>query len=216
MNFNYKSNFFKGRGIIISAFLFIFPCSLFSENIDTALVKINKNNILFENACDIFDVNIKYLKSIVLVERLLNYDWSDDALDEIFARSGLNSSIGFCQVKLKTAYWIEKQIKYSTSKFYPGSKYFGLLKVSKSPLEIIHILQNDSLNILYAAAYIRIIQSLWEKNGFSINKRPDIIGTLYSAGLFQVNGKLREPNNKPTANKFGELVLKYLKLFVNN
>jgi hypothetical protein len=72
------------------------------------------------------------------------------------------------------------------------------------------------LNILYAAAYIRIIQSLWEKNGFSINKRPDIIGTLYSAGLFQVNGKLREPNNKPTANKFGELVLKYLKLFVNN
>lgn len=67
-------------------------------------------------------------------------------------------------------------------------------------------LENDSLNIMYASAYLRIIMSLWEKAGFPIDDRADILGTLYSTGLFKRDGKERKPNGSPKANKFGKEV----------
>jgi hypothetical protein len=136
----------------------------------------------------------------------MNYDWKDDVLDEILAASGLNSSLGFCQVKLKTAYWIENQINDAESAFYPGDKYKGLLKVSHSPEEIIKKLYNDSLNICYAAAYMKIFQSYWKKSGCPIDKFPEILGTLYSAGPYNTEGMLRKPNHNPKPNYFGRKV----------
>jgi hypothetical protein len=85
--------------------------------------------------------------------------------------------------------------------------------VSKSPAELISKLSKDSLNIIYAAAYIRIIQSRWKKEGFSIDEKPEIIGTLFSTGLFYRNGKERVPREKPKANEFGEKVKKAIILF---
>lgn len=134
-------------------------------------------------------------------------------MDVPLARSGYNSSIGFCQLKLKTAYFIEKALSDSTNSFYAGIKYCDLLNVSKNPNEIIHKLLNDSLNIHYAAAYLRIILSYWERAGHNISNRPDILGTLYSTGLFLPSGEVRKPNDNPKENFFGKLVLKYLEKF---
>ena len=186
---------------------------MLAEHPDSAQFKIVQRSKLFEHASNAFRVNTRNLEAIVFVERILNYDWSDEALDVIFANGGGNSSIGFCQVKIKTAYWIEKQLTDSTSKFFPGKEYSNLLSISDSPVELIQKLVNDSLNILYAAGYLRIIQTYWEKAGFQINDRPDILGTLYSAGIFHRNGEIRKPNKNPQPNEFGRLVLKYLELF---
>lgn len=186
---------------------------MLAEEPDSTWFKINQRNELFQHASSAFKVNIRHLKAIVFVERILNYDWSDDALDIIFARAGRNSSIGFCQVKIKTAYWIEKQLSDSTSKFFPRKEYSDLLNTSKSPVELMEKLTNDSLNILYAAGYLQIIQTYWEQAGFPINDRPDILGTLYSTGIFHPTGKIRKPNENPKPNKFGKLVFQYLNLF---
>ncbi|MBD3224449.1 MAG: hypothetical protein GF313_06955 [Caldithrix sp.] len=202
------------RGLIlIPAFIFIFNSLVHSEHPDSSLTKIEERTIFFKKAASYFNINPKFLKSIVFVERTLNYDWKDDALDIILANAGKNSSIGFCQVKLKTAYWIEKTLSDSSDIFFPGQIYNNILSVSKSPSELIHKLRNDSLNILYAASYIRIIQSYWEKSGFSICNCPDIIGTIYSTGLFFRDGGIREPNSNPKSNFFGSKVLKVLHLF---
>jgi len=195
----------NSRGIFfISAILFLFLLFAFSEDSDSTIIVIEKNDKYFTKSANIFDLNSIHLKSIVYVERTLNYDWSDKTFDVFFAQSGRNSSIGFCQVKLKTAYWIEKQLNDSTSNFYPGVKYYNKLILSNNPQEIINKLNNDSLNILYAGAYIRIIQSLWEKSGFPINDRMDILATLYSTGLFQSDGSLRKPHKNPKSNYFGK------------
>lgn len=186
---------------------------LFAEDPDSAQFKIKQRDELFRYASSRFDITPQYLKAIVFVERILNYDWSDDALDVIFASAGRNSSIGFCQVKIKTAYWIEKQLTDSTSSFFAGKEYSDLLTVSDSPAELMRKLVNDSLNILYAAGYLRIIQTYWEKAGFPINDRPDILGTLYSTGMFHPNGEIRKSNKNPQPNEFGKLVLRYLNLF---
>jgi hypothetical protein len=207
-------NTLSGRDILfIPAVLILSLSLLFAEDPDSAQAKIKQRNELFEYASNVFSVNIKHLETIVFVERILNYDWSDDALDVIFANAGRNSSIGFCQVKIKTAYWIEKQLSDSTSAFFPGGEYSDLLSVSHSPAELMRKLVNDSLNILYAAGYLRIIQTYWEKAEFRINDRPDILGTLYSTGMFQPSGEIRKPNKNPESNEFGNLVLRYLNFF---
>jgi hypothetical protein len=185
----------------------IFCClSLTAET----LHQLEQHKPIVRLAAERFQINPLFLSAIIYVERVLNYDWVDEALDILFARRGYNSSIGFCQVKLKTAYWIEKQLADSSSMFYPGEAYQHILPASKSPKELIAKLSNDSLNIHYAAAYLCIIQSYWQRAGFPIADRPDILGTLYSTGLYRRNGELRLPHAHPKPNFFGEEVLKVL------
>lgn len=204
---------FKSFVCIVVLFIISLSISLKAEESNKTIRKIEKYNGIFQSAAKSFDIDVNLLKSIVYVERTMNYDWKDDALDEILAISGMNSSIGFCQVKLKTAYWIETQLNDSKSIYYPGDKYKGLLKVSKSPDEIIKKLYSDSLNILYAAAYIKIIQSRWENAGFPITDRPDITGTLYFTGLFRRTGEERKPRVSPDANQYGIKVKENIRLF---
>ncbi len=198
---------------IIFVILFILQLHLKAEHPDTTFSKIKINQDLIKEACELFDVDSKILFSIIYVERTQNYTWEDDALDEYLAQVGLNSSIGFCQVKLKTAYWIEVQLNDCNATHFVAKRYKGILKLSNSPKEIISKLQNDSLNILYAAAYIKIIQTRWQKEGFPIIKKPAILGTLYSTGLYYRDGTERKPNKNPKANWFGQLVLKARHLF---
>ena len=195
-------------------FLLIFlVVPLFAEQPDITLLKIKEHKTLIESAAKYFEINPKYLTAIIYVERTLNYDWEDDALDIPLAEGGFNSSIGFCQVKMKTAYWIEVQLNDSKRSYFPGKKYSGCLKTSKSPEEIIKKLQSDSLNIFYAAAYIRIMQSRWSKANCSIDHKPEILGTLYSTGLFNIDGSERKPRRNPEANSFGKKVLEACGLF---
>ena len=199
--------------LIIPAFLISFNFNVFAENQDTTVAKI-KNHINFiKNASQIFDIDYKILCSIIFVERTLNYSWKDEALDDLLAEAGLNSSIGFCQVKMKTAYWIENQLNNIESNYYFGEKNKNILSISRSPKEIIDKLDNDSLNILYAAAYIKIMMNRWQKLGYPISDKPEIIGTLYSTGLFYRDGTERKPNSNPKANEFGEKVKKYISIF---
>lgn len=60
---------------------------------------------------------------------------------------------------------------------------------------------------------MRIIQSFWSKNGYSIDDRPEIIGSLYQLGLFYPSGKVREPHFNPRPNEFGEKVKESVILF---
>jgi len=204
---------YRKHFIVLSILLLISVNPIFAENPDSSFIKIKRNQKLILKACNLFDINPKILSAVIYVERTQNYSWEDDALDEYLAQAGLNSSIGFCQVKIKTAYWIEVQLNDTNSLYFPGNKYHSLLKVSKSPEEIISKLQNDSLNILYAAAYLRIMESRWRKDGFPIDERADILGTLYSAGLFYRDGRERKLNKSPKANRFGKLVKKSLSKF---
>lgn len=205
------------RGYLHTPFLLIFLLSIqvFSESSETTYSKIIDRKKLIITASEKFDINPAYLSAVIYTERTENYDWTDDVFDEVIARVGKNSSLGFSQVKMKTAYFIEKQLSDSTNEFYCGAKYSAILELSKTPFQIIEKLDVDSLNILYAAAYLKIIQSYWNKKGYSIDNKPDIIGSLYQLGLFQLNGKVREPHFNPKANEFGEKVKKALTLFEN-
>jgi hypothetical protein len=201
--------------ILIHSFLFflLIPQTGFTEPYDITISKIKEKNSFIQDACRQFDINPCYLSAIIFTERTLNYDWTDETWDVIIAKSGKNSSVGFCQIKLKTAYFIECQLHTPTSRFYPGKKYENTLQGSKNPQELIRKLTDDQTNILYAAAYLRIIQSRWQKAGHPIDNCSDILGTLYSTGLFHPDGTERCPKNHPKSNEFGKKVMESVKLF---
>ncbi len=195
-----RSFSFTQRVIVISALPFL----LHAEHPDTTLSKLEDQKSNIEYASKTFDINPDFLKAIIYVERSNNYNWQDEYFDDYLAQKGQNSSIGFCQVKMKTAYWIECQLSDSTSKYYPGKKYKNILLVSQSPQEIIEKLEGDRTNLLYASAYMRIIQSYWESRGFSIDDRVDIIATIFSYGIFsRSTGEPLKPNADPKPNWFG-------------
>jgi len=201
----------KFIAILISFLLLFFPKLSYAEASEITLQQLKKNQILIENAAHKFTVNPLYLSAIIYVERILNYNQVDDSLDITLAKIGYNSSIGFAQVKLKTAYFIERQLHKPTSLFYPGGIYENFLQVSRNPSDLIEKLRDDASNILYASAYLRLMQSRWEKAGFPIDQRPDILGTLYSTGLFNDDGTERQPHMNPKPNRFGKIVMEVLK-----
>jgi len=207
------SNIVKGYLFTPLLFFVLFSIQTIAESPEKTSSKIIERKEMISFASEKFDVNPAYLSAIIYTERTKNFDWTDEAFDEAIARVGQNSSLGFAQVKMKTAYFIERQLSDSTSDFYCGKKYESILKVSKTPYFLIEKLKDDSTNILYAAAYLRIIQSFWSKNGYSIDDRPEIIGSLYQLGLFYPSGKVREPHFNPRPNEFGEKVKESIELF---
>lgn len=192
--------------------IFLLQVQVFAEIPSLTLTKIKEQQLFIKNAASKFNVNPQHLSAIIYTERTLNYDWTDEALDIAIAKAGKNSSMGFCQVKLKTAYFIERQLHNSNSLFYLGKQYKNLLFVSQNVTELIDKLMDKQLNIFYAAAYLKIMQIRWEKAGYPIDKRPDILGTLYSTGLYNNDGTEREPNSNPKANTFGKNVLESMKI----
>ena len=206
-------NFLKTGGDKIFACFFIAISFLLAEHPDTTLVKLQEQSVNIEYASTTFDIDPIKLKAITYVERTNNYNWQDEYFDDYLAKKGQNSSIGFCQVKMKTAYWIECQLADSTSEFYPGEKYDEILIVSQSPQEIINKLGDNRTNLLYASAYMRIIQSYWVSKGFSIDDRVDIIATIFSYGIFsRSTGEPLKPNADPKPNWFGGQTLDIYKM----
>ncbi|MBU2506483.1 MAG: hypothetical protein KJ799_07145 [Bacteroidetes bacterium] len=205
------------KGYLFTPLLFfvLLLNQVLAESHEKTYAKITERKETILSVSDKFDINPAYLSAIIYTERTKNYDWTDEAFDEVIARVGQNSSLGFSQVKMKTAYFIERQLSDSTSKFYCGIKYKGILEVSKSPFKLITKLQNDSLNILYAAAYLRMIQTFWSNSGYSIDDKPEIIGSLYQLGLFYPDGNARVPHFYPQANDFGMKTKEALNLFVH-
>jgi len=200
--------------VLLNLALFIFICTTaFAEDTLVTINKIEEKLSLIKSISACLEIDYGILTSIIYIERTLNYDWEDVALDNIVAKAGYNSSIGFCQVKLKTAYWIEQQLLDTTSLYFPGNKYYHILSHSNRAEEIIENLNNDSLNILYAASYVKLISVRW-RSTYDISSKPEILGALYSTGCFYKDGSERKPHRKPLPNKFGLLVKEaYEKIF---
>ena len=197
---------------IVISFI-IFCTYIFSEDHSETMKKIRNNYKYILDASHYFQINPSILASIIYTERTLIVDWTDEVFDVAIAKLGLNSSIGFCQIKIKTVFFVEAQITDSNRAYFPGFIYNGLLKVSESIDKLINKLKRDSLNIYYAAAYLRIIQSYWKSNGYTIDNKPEIIGSLYQTGLFYPDGKERKPRWNPQPNQFGRLVKKAIYYF---
>ncbi|WP_425394834.1 PAAR domain-containing protein [Chondromyces crocatus] len=109
-------------------------------------------------------------------------------------------SIGLAQVQVATARFIEEQ-GYMPATSGWNIPLIGLISGSENMARKTK-LEDNGINAMYAAAYLKYFQDQWDPAFPSIANRPDILASLYNLG------PSKQPNANPSPNDFGEDVLK--------
>ncbi|HLU87442.1 MAG TPA: hypothetical protein VKZ44_06775 [Taishania sp.] len=106
-------------------------------------------------------------------------------------------SFGVTGIKEHTAIKIEGLLKKPDTEFYLGKQYEHLLdfKTEDPTTERIDRLtsfRNHFYSYMYAAIFLKQVKLQWEKAGYPIDDRPEILTTLFNVGFPQSN-----PNPNP-------------------
>lgn len=108
-------------------------------------------------------------------------------------------SFGVTGIKEHTAMNIEHNLKDPTSIYYLGPQYERLLDfvgqdtatINKERIDRLTDFHNHYYSYLYAALFLKQVKVQWEKVGYPIDKRPEILATLFNVGY---------PQSKPKPN----------------
>lgn len=131
---------------------------------------IESHSRIIKKSCILFKLNPRLYISVIYGELINNYDeW--DKFDNFRAEIGMDPSVGFAQIKVSTAMWLEDN--HSDSK---------IIFRSKNHEELVNKLVNDSTNILYSAFYIKLIR---DKLLNKFHKEPSIklLASYYGKGI---------------------------------
>ena len=129
-----------------------------------------------------------------------------------------NRGYGVSGILEHTALRIESTLFRENDPFYPGEYFQQTINVSDSFPEVI----NDSISAhrhktiqrlikggnhyysyLYTAYLMRQFQAHWERNGFDLSNRPEILGTLFNLG-YQKSKPKKNPEVGGSTFKIGE------------
>jgi hypothetical protein len=165
---------------------------------------IRKDAESINQAATITRVPARIIVAPLVVEQLRLFYSDREVFKEIFAPLKIlgnqsQFSWGVMGIKQDTATEIENNLKNPQSPFYLGLQYEHVLDFpasSTSPDEQRFDRLTDDTNryysYLYAGIMIRELEAQWQKAGFPIDNRPDIIATLFNIGFKNSN-----PNTNP-------------------
>lgn len=105
-------------------------------------------------------------------------------------------SFGVTGIKEHTAQRIEFLLKDRSSEYYLGEEYEHLLDFStadttKERMDRLTSFRNHYYSYMYAAVFLKQVKKQWEKAGYPIDDRPEILATLFNVGF---------PQSKPKSN----------------
>jgi hypothetical protein len=105
-------------------------------------------------------------------------------------------SFGVTGIKEHTAQKIEGYLKNPSSEYYLGAKYENLLDfntadTTKERLDRLTSYRNHFYSYMYAAVFLKQVKVQWERAGYPIENRPEILATLFNVGF---------PQSKPKSN----------------
>jgi hypothetical protein len=109
-------------------------------------------------------------------------------------------SLGISGMKIETAQAIESHIKNPNSLYYLGESTYSLIQYPENVAhgqELYRRLTDDKnryYQYLYTALYIKQIQTQWAAAGYYIERKPEIIVTLFNLGFSK-----SRPNPNPKA-----------------
>jgi hypothetical protein len=101
-----------------------------------------------------------------------------------------NTSFGIAGLKPKTVGIIEDNLKNKNSVYYLGLNmehlvdYVGVTDIEAERMNRITNAKDPYYSYLYVGLYMRQIISQWQKAGFDISDRPEILATLYNLGFY--------------------------------
>lgn len=160
-----------------------------------------KDTALINRAAKATDIAPRLIVAVLVGEQIRLFNSEREAYKKWIGPLKILSnetkiSLGVTGIKEETAILIEKYLKDSTSIYYPGKKYAKLLdfQTTASDSERFKRLtsyRNHYYSYLYAGAFIKQVMNQWQKAGFDISDRPEILATLFNVGF---------PQSQPKAN----------------
>jgi len=144
----------------------------------------------------------RLIVSILIVEQLRLFHSNREIFKQIFAPLRVlgnqsQFSWGVMGIKQDTARQIEDNLKDTKSPYYLGIDFEHMLDFSTTTnvdtLRFNRLTsdQDRYYSYLYSGVMIKEIETQWQKTGFPISKRPDILATLFNIGF---------KNSQPHAN----------------
>jgi hypothetical protein len=153
---------------------------------------VAKDKRLIDSAAILTGVEPRLIVSVLVGEQIRLFNSSREAYKKWIGPLKILSvestfSLGVTGIKVPTAQKIEKNLKDSTSIFYLGKQYENLLdfqtkNILQERFKRLTSFDNHFYSYLYAALNVKQIKVQWERSGFPIGERPEILATLYNIG----------------------------------
>ena len=166
-----------------------------------AATSIAKDKALIDKAAGVAGIEPRLIVSSLMVEQLRLFYSQRELYKKYFEPLKIlaNSnkiSLGVMAIKEETAQAIESHLKDGSSPYYLGAAYEHLLdypsEVNQGKERYKRLSDfNHYYNYLYGALYLKQFLGQWQKAGYDIRWRPEILGTLFNVGF---------PQSKPNAN----------------
>lgn len=139
-------------------------------------------------------VQPRLLLSVAIVEQLRLYYTQRELFEKFFKPLKILANAnkmawGVMSIKEKMAIQTEDYLKDSKSAFYPGDAYNSLLDFpdgvdkNKERYNRLTDSHNHYYSYLYGSLIIKELESQWQKAGYSLAYRPEIIATLFNIGF---------------------------------
>jgi len=153
---------------------------------------VAKDKGLIDSAANLTGVEPRLIVAVLVGEQIRLFNSNREAYKKWIGPLKILSvettfSLGVTGIKVPTAQRIEKNLYDSASLFYLGEKYEHLLdfktqNTSQERFNRLTSYKNHFYSYLYAALNVKQIKMQWEKSGFPIGDRPEILATLYNIG----------------------------------
>lgn len=160
-----------------------------------------KDQAVLNQVGDELKISPRLLLSVAIVEQLRLYYTQRELFEKVFKPLKILASAnkmawGVMSIKEAAAINSEEFLKDKNSKFYLGLEFENILdfKTSDQTKERYERLTNEKnhyYSYLYGGVIIKQAISQWQKAGFDIANRPEILATLFNIGL---------QNSQPKAN----------------
>jgi len=156
-------------------------------------IAVSKDKALIDSVADLTDVEPRLIVAVLVGEQIRLFNSDREMYKKWIGPLKILSvestfSLGVTGIKVATAETIERNLKDPESVFYLGSKYEHLLDFQTASVEDerfkrLTSYKNHFYSYLYAALNIKEIKMQWERAGFPIDNRPEILATLYNIGF---------------------------------
>jgi len=156
-------------------------------------IAVAKDKPLIDSVANLTGVEPRLIVAVLVGEQIRLFNSNREAYKKWIGPLKILSvestfSMGVTGIKILTAQKIERNLKDSTSIFYLGKKYENLLdfttnSVASERYSRLTSYKNHYYSYLYAALNVKQMKVQWERSGFPIESRPEILATLYNIGF---------------------------------
>jgi hypothetical protein len=156
---------------------------------------VAKDKEMIDSVANLTGVESRLIVSVLVGEQIRLFNSKREAYKKWIGPLKILSvetqfSLGVTGIKELTAQDIEKNLLDPTSVYYLGSEYEKLLDFktdnpSKERIDRLISYKNHFYSYMYAAIFIKQVKMQWERAGFPIDDRPEILATLFNVGYPQ-------------------------------